>query len=110
MYIGFHFKFLERIVETLRYIQISSPVVYRRWSFVMTKRVAHLQRANILRQIKKQNKNQRKKETKTGRYIVPRFCNRLDLTLETSLLCILLSASRDVHFDKRMICFLSGLF
>ena len=32
------------------------------------------------------------------------------LTLETSLICILLSASRDVHFDKRMICFLSGLF
>ena len=29
--------------------------------------------------------------------------------LETSLICILLSASRDVHFDKRMICFLSGL-
>ena len=32
------------------------------------------------------------------------------MTLETSLICILLSASRDVHFDKRMICFLSGLF
>ena len=31
-------------------------------------------------------------------------------TLETSLICILLSASRDVHFVKRMICFLSGLF
>ena len=31
------------------------------------------------------------------------------LSLETSLICILLSASRDVHFDKRMICFLSGL-
>ena len=30
-------------------------------------------------------------------------------TLETSLICILLSASRDVHFDKRMICFLSSL-
>ena len=30
--------------------------------------------------------------------------------LEISLICILLSASRDVHFDKRMICFLSGLF
>ena len=29
--------------------------------------------------------------------------------LETSLICILLSVSRDVHFDKRMICFLSGL-
>ena len=26
-------------------------------------------------------------------------------SLETSLICILLSASRDVHFDKRMICF-----
>ena len=34
----------------------------------------------------------------------------MSLTLETSLICILLSASRDVHFDKRMICFLSGLF
>ena len=31
------------------------------------------------------------------------------VTLETSLICILLSASRDVHFEKRMICFLSGL-
>ena len=31
------------------------------------------------------------------------------LTLETSLICILLLASRDVHFDKRMICFLSDL-
>ena len=31
------------------------------------------------------------------------------LSLETSLICILLSASRDVHFEKRMICFLSGL-
>ena len=30
-------------------------------------------------------------------------------SLETSLICILLLASRDVHFDKRMICFLSGL-
>ena len=29
--------------------------------------------------------------------------------LETSLICIPLSASRDVHFYKRMICFLSGL-
>ena len=29
--------------------------------------------------------------------------------LETSLICYLLSASRDVHFDKRMICFLNGL-
>ena len=29
--------------------------------------------------------------------------------LETSLICILLSARRDVHFDKGMICFLSGL-
>ena len=29
--------------------------------------------------------------------------------LETSLICILLSASRHVHFDKRKICFLSGL-
>ena len=28
--------------------------------------------------------------------------------LETSLICIRLSASCDVHFDKRMICFLSG--
>ena len=26
-------------------------------------------------------------------------------SLETSLIWILLSASRDVHFDKRMICF-----
>ena len=33
----------------------------------------------------------------------------LALTLETSLICILLLASRDVHFDKRMICFLSNL-
>ena len=32
-----------------------------------------------------------------------------DVTLETSLICILLLASRDVHFDKRMICFLSDL-
>ena len=31
------------------------------------------------------------------------------ITLETSLICILLSASRDVHFNKRMICFLSDL-
>ena len=31
------------------------------------------------------------------------------VTLETSLVCILLLASRDVHFDKRMICFLSDL-
>ena len=30
-------------------------------------------------------------------------------TLETSLICIFLLASRDVHFDKRMICFLSDL-
>ena len=30
-------------------------------------------------------------------------------TLETSLICILLLTSRDVHFDKRMICFLSDL-
>ena len=30
-------------------------------------------------------------------------------SLETSLICFLLSVSRDVHFDKRMICFLSGL-
>ena len=29
--------------------------------------------------------------------------------LETSLICILLSASRDVHFDKTMICFFSCL-
>ena len=29
--------------------------------------------------------------------------------IHDSLICILLSASRDVHFDKRMICFLSGL-
>ena len=28
------------------------------------------------------------------------------LTLKTILICILLSASRDVHFDKRMICLL----
>ena len=31
------------------------------------------------------------------------------VTLETSLKCILLLASRDVHFDKRMICFLGDL-
>ena len=31
------------------------------------------------------------------------------VSLETSLICILLSASRDVHFEKRMICFLSAL-
>ena len=36
--------------------------------------------------------------------------NGFSLTLKTSLICILLSGSRDVHFDKRMICFLSGLF
>ena len=30
-------------------------------------------------------------------------------TLETSLICILLLANRDVHFDKRMICFLIDL-
>ena len=30
-------------------------------------------------------------------------------TLETKLIYILLLASRDVHFDKRMICFLSDL-
>ena len=30
-------------------------------------------------------------------------------TLETSLICILLLASRDVQFDKRKICFLSDL-
>ena len=35
--------------------------------------------------------------------------NDWPITLETSLICILLSASRDVHFDKRMICLLSGL-
>ena len=29
-------------------------------------------------------------------------------SLETSLICILLSGSRDVHFEKRMICFLRG--
>ena len=34
---------------------------------------------------------------------------KYELSLETSLICILLSASRDVHFDKRMICFLSVL-
>ena len=34
--------------------------------------------------------------------------NNMKQTLETSLICILLSASRDVHFDKRMMCFLSG--
>ena len=32
-----------------------------------------------------------------------------DVSLETSLICILLSASRDVHFNKRMMCYLSGL-
>ena len=37
------------------------------------------------------------------------FIVQVFLTLETSLICILLSASRDMHFDKRMICFLSGL-
>ena len=31
------------------------------------------------------------------------------ITLETSFICILLSASRDVYFDKRMACFLSSL-
>ena len=31
------------------------------------------------------------------------------MSLETSLICILLLASRDVYFDKRMICFLSDL-
>ena len=31
------------------------------------------------------------------------------ITLETSLICILLLVSRDVHFDKRMICLLSDL-
>ena len=30
-------------------------------------------------------------------------------TLEISLICILLLASRDVHFDERMIYFLSDL-
>ena len=45
----------------------------------------------------------------------PGFSETLQLlvinrTLETSLICILLSASCDVHFDKRMICFLSSLF
>ena len=33
----------------------------------------------------------------------------LKLWLETTLICILLSASRDVYFDKRMVCFLSAL-
>ena len=37
------------------------------------------------------------------------FLIDLKETLETSLICILLLASRDVHFDKRMICFLSDL-
>ena len=32
------------------------------------------------------------------------------IPLETSLICILLSVSCDVYFDKRRICFLSGLF
>ena len=31
------------------------------------------------------------------------------ISLETSLICILLLASCDVHFDKRMICFLNDL-
>ena len=30
-------------------------------------------------------------------------------TRKTSLICILLLASRDVNFDKRMICFLIDL-
>ena len=30
-------------------------------------------------------------------------------TIETSSISVLLLASRDVHFDKRMICFLSDL-
>ena len=36
--------------------------------------------------------------------------NRFEpISLETILICILLLASRDVHFDKSMICFLSDL-
>ena len=34
---------------------------------------------------------------------------KMETTLEASLICILLLANRDVHFDKRMICFLSDL-
>ena len=36
-----------------------------------------------------------------GHFVIP--------PLKTSLICILLLASRNVHFDKRMICFLSDL-
>ena len=39
--------------------------------------------------------------------IILRRVQNILKSLETSLICILLSASRDVHFDKRMICFLS---
>ena len=42
--------------------------------------------------------------SKSLSYIITCSC-----TLETSLICILLLASRDVHFDKRMIYFLSDL-
>ena len=31
---------------------------------------------------------------------------KLEISLETNLLSILFSASRDLHFDERMICFL----
>ena len=44
--------------------------------------------------------------------IPPTLCSDIcyyHLSLETSLICILLLVSRDVHFDKRMVCFLSGL-
>ena len=37
------------------------------------------------------------------------FLYAMVLTLETRLICILLLARRDVHFDKRMICFLSDI-
>ena len=33
---------------------------------------------------------------------------KLEISLETNLICILLSASRDLHFDKMMICFFSS--
>ena len=61
-------------------------------------------------------KKKKKKKAKNKKTFPKEFFNEIRLklgdheTLETSLICILLSASRDVHFDKRMIFFLSGLF
>ena len=37
------------------------------------------------------------------------YSSNFNLTLETSLICNRLSVSRNVHFDKRMIYFLSCL-